>query len=206
MDTLTSQLRDADPLRLEAARPEDERQRVRSAAIAAASQPTRRPRATLPRYAVVLLIACGALTATVVARPDLWPRHATLHAAAVRLELRLAQTAFSPGLRSARVVNSAEVLYLNPDVILTNDDIVASRVVPGDGPSRFGVAVTFSADGARRMRDTTSRHIGELIAIVIDGEVVAAPRVRSPIDREAIISGEYTRAEADRIAEGLLVR
>jgi preprotein translocase subunit SecD len=41
------------------------------------------------------------------------------------------------------------------------------------------------------------------IAILIDGIVVMAPVVRSPIGDSAVISGQFSREDATRIARGM---
>jgi preprotein translocase subunit SecD len=56
------------------------------------------------------------------------------------------------------------------------------------------------------MRQATANHIGRPLAILIDGEVITAPVVRGPISTSALISGDYTRAEADRIVNGIVIR
>jgi preprotein translocase subunit SecD len=98
------------------------------------------------------------------------------------------------------------VVYLHDEIIVTNGDISQSRVVPGDRPSRFGVGVEFNAEGAAKMRQATGSHVGRPLAILIDGDVVTGPVLRSPIGSSALISGDYTKAEADRIANGISAR
>ncbi len=61
------------------------------------------------------------------------------------------------------------------EIIVSNEDIAQSRVIQGDGPSRFGVGVEFNAAGARKMLQATAGHVGRPVAIIIDGEVVTAP-------------------------------
>jgi preprotein translocase subunit SecD len=68
------------------------------------------------------------------------------------------------------------------------------------------VSVTFNTDGAAKMFRASQSHIGQPLAILVDGEVVIAPVVRSPITTSAIITGNYTRAEAERIVAGILGR
>jgi len=97
-------------------------------------------------------------------------------------------------------------VYLHQEIIVTNDDISDRQVIDGETPSRFGVAVTFNAAGAEKMRRTTARHVGELIAMLIDGEVITAPRLRSPISTSAVISCDCTKTEAERIANGMRIR
>jgi len=55
------------------------------------------------------------------------------------------------------------------------------------------------------MRRATATHIGKPMAVLIDGDVVAAPIVKSPFGQSAVISGDYTRSEAERIARGIRV-
>jgi len=56
------------------------------------------------------------------------------------------------------------------------------------------------------MRQATANHIGKPVAVLIDGEVVTAPVLRGPISTLGLISGDYTRAEANRIVSGIGVR
>ena len=44
------------------------------------------------------------------------------------------------------------------------------------------------------------------LPILIDGKVVMAPTLRVAISTLAVITGDYTRAEADRIANGMIGR
>jgi preprotein translocase subunit SecD len=60
--------------------------------------------------------------------------------------------------------------------------------------------------GARKMRDATASHVGRPIAILIDGNVVMAPTLRDPISADALITGDYSRAEAERIVNGISIR
>jgi preprotein translocase subunit SecD len=125
--------------------------------------------------------------------------------AAVRFEVRLAETQPVPGLIVARVGNPDRVIYLHPEAIVTNDDIAQSWVIQ-DGPDRYGVSVQLLEAGAQRMRQATAAHIGRPVAILIDGGVVTAPTLRSTISDSAWINGDYTQAEAARIAAGIGMR
>jgi preprotein translocase subunit SecD len=96
------------------------------------------------------------------------------------------------------------VVYLHPEVVVTNDDIAFSSVIPGNTPSeQFWIDVRLNAAGAAKMRQATMNHLGRPVAILIDGEVVSAPTVKSPIGAAAVISCDCTRAEAERIAQGM---
>jgi len=208
MTTVSDLLRDADPLRDEPGRSDEDRHRVRALVLAAAANQSRR-RAPVwqgRRAALLTLVAMLAIVA-IAAGSRFWSGGgATLHAAAVRFEVRLAETAFAPGLRPAPIVGSGGVIYLHPEAVVTNDDILRSTVVPnGNGPG-FGIAVTFTAAGAGKMERATASHLNAPLALLVDGEVIAAPTLRSPISTSAIVSGNYTQPEAERIAEGMRVR
>jgi preprotein translocase subunit SecD len=105
-----------------------------------------------------------------------------------------------------QVLDSARVIYLHPEVVVSNEDIAQSWVVQ-DGPEQFGVSVQFLPAGAERMKQATATHVGRPMAILIDGAVVMAPVVRSPITGDsAVITGKFTQAEAERIADGIATR
>lgn len=201
MKTLHDLLRDADPLAHEPLpSPHELRARRRAIVAAPRSAPSNFRRTAAALACIVLLGAAAAIGLRA-------PRAAIDVIAAVRFEVRLAETSPGPGLREAVPAGGDRRIYLHQDsVVVTNADIAQAQVVPGAAPTAFGVAVTFTADGAARMRKATERHIGRPVAILIDGEVVAAPTVRSAIGTSAVISGSFTRAEADRIVAGIVGR
>jgi preprotein translocase subunit SecD len=133
-----------------------------------------------------------------------WPAGPVLQAA-VRFEVRLAEDQPGPGLRAARVANSQRTVYLHPEAIVTNEDISGSTVVPGNRPSQFWIDVRLNASGANKMREATRNHLGKPVAMLIDGEVVTAPTLKSTISDAAVISGDYTQSEAQRIADGMRI-
>jgi hypothetical protein len=205
MKNVEEMLREADPLRYEQPQDDRERERVRRIVVSAASVATvsaPSSRAPLAALAAVSLIVIGILA--VGARTG--PRGSATVYAAVRFEVRLAEEQPAPGLREVRVPGSDRVIYLRPEVVVTNADIERSTLVQGDSPSRFGVSVEFNAAGARKMREATANHIGRPAAILIDGDVVMAPTVRVSIGTSAVISGDFSRAEAERIVNGIGVR
>lgn len=122
--------------------------------------------------------------------------------AQVRFEVRLAETDPAPGLQVARVAGSERLLYLHPETVVGNDDIAHASVID-DGSGRYGVGVQLLAPGADRMRQATAAHVGRPVVILLDGIVVMAPTLRSPIGDSAVITGSFTRDEAARIAAGI---
>jgi preprotein translocase subunit SecD len=124
-------------------------------------------------------------------------------AAAVRFEVHAAEDAPGNGLRAAVIRGTNRTIYLHPETIAANSDIARAAVVQGRTPSTFNVSVTFTAEGAAKMLTATRDHIGRPLAILLDGDVVMAPVVRSPISASAMISGSFTSVEAERIVGGI---
>jgi preprotein translocase subunit SecD len=56
------------------------------------------------------------------------------------------------------------------------------------------------------MRQATSSHVGAPLAFLLNGDVVAAPVVVGPMSTSVAIGGDYTRAEAERLANGIGIR
>jgi preprotein translocase subunit SecD len=198
-------LREADPLEADShnlSRTRNEiRRRVVAAGLAARTVPAHdllRRRVTLAAGGVLAVAVCAFGLLVGVANRGILQ-------AAVRFEVRLAETQPAPGLIVARIADSDRVIYLHPEAIVTNEDIAYSWVMQ-DGSDVYAVSVQLLEAGAQRMRQATATHIGRPVAILIDGEVVTTPTVRSAISDSAVISGDYTQAEAQRIADGIGMR
>ncbi len=67
------------------------------------------------------------------------------------------------------------------------------------------VSFRFDTTGARKFADITSENVGRLFAIVLDDEVISAPRIQEPITGgSGVITGDFTVQEANELA--LLLR
>jgi hypothetical protein len=202
--SLKDALQDADPLRDEPHVLEREHDRLRQAVVSASREAVTPPagfRTPVAVLAVVAVILVG-----LVVGSQIWSHGTATLQAAVRFEIRLAEDHPGAGLREARAAGSDRAVYLHEEVVATNADIARSRVVPGDGPSHFNIAVEFNAAGAQKMQQATADHVGRPMAVLIDGEIVMAPTLRSAISTSALITGDYTRAEAERIVNGIGLR
>ena len=82
---------------------------------------------------------------------------------------------------------------------LTN--AVASRDQQSNEPV---VDITFDSEGGRRFATLTQQNVGKPFAIILDGEVISAPRINDPIlGGQAQISGGFTQEEAQQLAVSL---
>jgi preprotein translocase subunit SecD len=149
--------------------------------------------------AVALMFVALTVGARYVSRPG------DVLIAAVRFEVRLAEDRAAPGLVEAVVSGTDRRVYLHPEIIVANSDIARATAVEGGSNGRM-IALTFTTAGAAKITQATARHIGKPIAILLDGRVVMAPTVRSPIGATATINGSFTPAELQRIVDGILGR
>jgi hypothetical protein len=200
MKTLSEVLHDADAIAAEGPRT--------SARVAAHRQKVLEARPGLADSRRRFSFAMAAAIAAVVVGTGAfgWLRIGIDARAAVRFAAYLAEDNYAPGLRELTVAGTDRKLYLHTEPVVENVDVAKANVVEGATPSAFGVAVTFTADGAERMLRATEDHINRPLAIFIDGELVAAPMVRAVITSQALLSGTLTRGEAQRIADGIIGR
>ena len=180
MKTLRDVLREADPVASETRTP-DQRAITRSAVLAGPREThfDVRPASRWRAMAVAAVLATVAIGTGIFA----WRQASVDAVAAVRFEARLAES---------------------QQTILNNSDILNATVVAGNSPSTFNISLRFTPEGAEKMQRMTGEHIGEHLQLLIDGEVVIAPLIRSAISSEALLTGNYTSRECERIIDGLL--
>ncbi|GLZ36785.1 hypothetical protein [Actinokineospora sp. NBRC 105648] len=78
------------------------------------------------------------------------------------------------------------------------EDVKAESTENGTG---WVVTIKLSADAAAKFGSWTAEHVGERLAIVVDGKLVSAPQIASPIPGgEVQISGNFTEKSAKQLA------
>jgi len=206
MKSIGELLQQADPLEREPAQLIGDRglrrQAVLEAASAAQSPAGARPRSRLAALASLCLI----LVAVLFVGSRSGPLFVNDLQAAVLFEVRLAEDEPSPGLVEVKISATEKPVYMYLQTVVTNSDIASARVRPGNTPEHYAVHVELNAAGAEKMRRATADHVGGPMAILIDGKVVMTPIVRTPISGSAAITGNFTKGEAERIANGIGLR
>lgn len=91
---------------------------------------------------------------------------------------------------------------------LTGRYLKRAELVFGQGQGGLSnepvVSVEFTDDGAKLFADITSEHVGEQLAIFLDGEVVSSPVINEAIPSgKAVISGNFTAEEARDLVQNL---
>ena len=89
---------------------------------------------------------------------------------------------------------------LESPVLLTGDRI--TDAFPTTGRTTFDIVVSLSFDGAgrRKFAQVTGDHVGEHLAILLDGKVQSAPVIQDQIIGNAIIQGSFTYDEASYLS------
>jgi len=83
--------------------------------------------------------------------------------------------------------------------VLGPDDVRRAQATTGvDG--RPAVSVVLSEPGGERMRRYSRAHIGQQLAIVLDGKVVSAPTIQGEIGADIQITGQFTTMQAQDLA------
>ncbi|MEM8597921.1 MAG: protein translocase subunit SecD, partial [Pseudomonadota bacterium] len=106
-----------------------------------------------------------------------------------------------PGQFVLRDADTGEPLLLERRAILTGENLTDSSL--GFDPDGGLPVVNFSFDtaGARIFGNWTAANVGRLFAIVLDGEVISAPRIQSPIlGGSGFIEGNFTVESATELA------
>ena len=119
------------------------------------------------------------------------------------LSFRLVDDAPDPAAHAGEIQASFkdQVIWLEPEAPITGRMVASARPFL-DGPEhRPSVAFQLTAEGATRFSTLTRANLGRRIAILVNGRVVAAPRIQTEMsDGSGAISGELTRRQASLLA------
>lgn len=84
--------------------------------------------------------------------------------------------------------------------VMTGTDINKVGVVSNNAGG-YQVAFELNSEGATIFKDFTSSHVGSVLAIVLDKQVISTPRIDNAItEGKGVITGRFTVDEANRLA------
>jgi carboxylesterase type B len=93
-----------------------------------------------------------------------------------------------------------ERVWIDRTTMIDVDHLIQAAVTL-DENNRTAVSFRFDDYGARRLEAFTTAHVGERFAVVLDGKVMSAPTVTSPIvNGSGLIDGGFTAREASALA------
>jgi len=118
------------------------------------------------------------------------------------LEFRIAEDEPAPGLTEMVFDPTGERFYLHDEVLVNQSDVDSALAIMQNG--RWAVELILTSVGTQKFEELTERNVGKQCGIVLNGQLVSAPRIMAPIRvGRAIIVSDFTGAEARRVARGL---
>ncbi len=66
------------------------------------------------------------------------------------------------------------------------------------------IGVEFDDEGARRFAALTSNHLRQPLAMLVGGKVVYAPTIQTTVSKRAIITGQFSEQEIERMVKSLI--
>lgn len=106
-------------------------------------------------------------------------------------------------IQKMKEMNGDYYYYVDKQVVLNGDLLQDASATYSEG--KPVVSFKMNNIGARKFAEITKNNIGKVLAIVLDDEVITAPRINTPIlGGSGIITGNFTSEEANQVA--LLLR
>ncbi len=107
--------------------------------------------------------------------------------------------------QSSLPLGLTQVLGANPKKTnLSGNDLQSTSVTFDQNTGKPQVQLVFTPDGSQKFADITKRNVGKVVAIVLDNQVIEAPRVNEPIlTGNAVISGGFTVDVANALSTEL---
>jgi hypothetical protein len=118
-------------------------------------------------------------------------------AAASSVGFFIAQT--DPGADLMTVKLSDGTVYVQRQPVLTRADLTEAAALVDKQGKNF-VGLRFSEAGARKLTQVSTQNVGKLLVLVIDGQLVAAPRIAEPLNRGVLAFGVDSAQSASDIA------
>jgi protein-export membrane protein SecD len=91
------------------------------------------------------------------------------------------------------------------ETILTGAGLKSAVAQVNPTLNNWQVAFTLTADGAKVFKSYTTAHIGQPLAIVLDGKVLSVPVIQSPLGDQGVITGNFTEADTRELAAQLQI-
>lgn len=85
------------------------------------------------------------------------------------------------------------------ETVMTGD-ILRAALETQDQFGQWEIGFELTNDGSDQFYNYTREHIGDQLAIVLDGRVLSAPVIQAAIQDNGVINGSFTRDEAESLA------
>lgn len=79
-------------------------------------------------------------------------------------------------------------------------DVLKQALAKVDQNNQWEIGFLLTGEGSQKFYEYTSSHIGQQMAIVLDGKVLSAPVIQAAIRDQGVITGRFTQPEAESLA------
>jgi preprotein translocase subunit SecD len=120
------------------------------------------------------------------------------------LEIRPVVDSLERGALKIVDEQSHRSVFVGGKAFFSISDVDSAGVYSGseaDGTPLFGVSIVFRQSLDDSMRSLTGHHVGSRLAIIVDGELLATPKILDPLQAARIGLYFATEAEAASIAK-----
>lgn len=116
----------------------------------------------------------------------------------------------TPAEPTEELTDDEGTTYTVAEPILTVRELDGAKVTQEQGSVKFVISLNLTKADGEVFGDWTSEHIGEQLAMVVDGEVIFAPQIANPITggKVQIAGGDggYGRTEAEDVLKDIIGR
>jgi preprotein translocase subunit SecD len=112
------------------------------------------------------------------------------------------EISITPSATPSSTITSTLPISTGPTfhTVMTGSDLTNVGVQTNTGGG-YVVGFELNADGAQIFKDFTSSHVGQILGIVLDKEVISAPSINTAITQgKGVIEGKFTSDEANNLA------
>jgi preprotein translocase subunit SecD len=119
----------------------------------------------------------------------------------IKTDYGLSDQTTSPVTSTETLTDPLEILQSMVFPTVMTGDKIKSVLVETSPAGQPGVSFELTTEGARIFGDHTSRHVGDILAIVLDKRIISAPVINDAItDGRGIIQGNFTSESANILA------
>lgn len=154
-------------------------------------------RAFVPALLTALLALSGCQTPPPAATPTAAEAHASAARTVEPVEIYVAQVESAAGAIAVPVPDGT--LYLQSRPVLTRADLTDAAAL-SDRQGRHFVGLRFTPQGARQLIAVSRQNVGNMLAVVVGRELVAAPRLTGGLEGGTLAFGVPSAEAAASLA------
>lgn len=87
--------------------------------------------------------------------------------------------------------------------VLDQDNVIKASLINRTddlGNLEFMIEITFDEEGKEAFCKATTEHVGEVIRILVNGEIIISPVVNEPVtEGKCMLTGDFTQSEAEEL-------